>query len=414
MKTNDVHVALPTSKSLSNRWLMVNHVTGNSFVLHNLSEADDTQLLATLLQQLRRRSSSLFYCHNAGSTARFLMALLALTPGQWTLTGDDRLRQRPMEPLIHCLRSLGAQIRCTENEGFLPVEITGTVPDHKMADIDPVMSSQYVSAMLLAGALMPDGLRLTLTGRASSRPYIQMTQAVLQQAGIENSVSANNRVYKVEALSNRTLRPHRVVEIERDWSSAAFVYGMAALKRNTRLRMQGLSRTHTCQGDSVAADIFAQLGVATQELRSPYRSTVRSIAVEGKLDIQPKLEWNFLDCPDLLPVVITVCAALGVEARLKGVKNLRIKESDRLSALQTELQKMGGIMICTDTEVQVLPAELHPTEPVSSHNDHRIAMAFGILKLRYPEIVVEQPESVSKSFPQFWDQLQKLNGNPPC
>lgn len=408
MKTNDVHVALPTSKSLSNRWLIVNHVTGASFVLHNLSEADDTQLLATLLQQLRRRSSSFFYCRNAGSTARFLMALLALTPGQWTLSGDERLRQRPMEPLIRCLRSLGAQIKCTENEGFLPVDITGVIPDHKMAEIDPVLSSQFVSAMLLSGVLMPDGLRLTLTGRASSRPYIQMTQTVLQQAGIDNSVSANNRVYKVEPLANRSLRSHRVVEIERDWSSAAYVYGMAALKRNTRLRMQGLSRTNTCQGDSVVADIFEQLGVATQELRSPYRSAVRSIAVEGKLDVQPKLEWNFIDCPDLLPVVITVCAALGVEAHLKGVKNLRHKESDRLMALQTELEKMGGHIDCSENELHIHPSELHPTDPVSSHGDHRIAMAFGILMLRFPELVVEQTETVSKSFPHFWEQLQKL------
>lgn len=408
MRTNDVHIALPTSKSLSNRWLMVNHVTDAGFVLKNLSTADDTQLLQALLGQLRRGNSQLFYCRNAGSTARFMMALLALTPGTWTLTGDERLKQRPMAPLIECLRSLGSNIICTGQEGFLPVTISGAIPDHKMAEIDPVASSQFVSAMLLVGALMPDGLRLTLTGRASSRPYIQMTQAVMAQGGISNSVSTNNRVYKVEPISPIHHKIHKLIEIERDWSSASYIYGAAALVPHTRLRMQGLSLSNSCQGDKVTAEIFSHLGVVTHEVKSPYKANVRSITVEGTGEVEPTLEYNFIDCPDLLPVVITTCAALGVAAKLKGVKNLRIKESDRLLALQTELRKMGGQMTFDDTQATIIPSTLNPTQPVCSHDDHRIAMAFGILKLKYPNLVIEQPESTSKSFPEFWEQLELI------
>ena len=200
MKTNDLHIELPTSKSLSNRWLILNHIAGYPFALRNLSTADDTVLLQTLLSQLRRGTTNHFYCHNAGTVARFLLTLLAVTPGQWTLNGDQRLKQRPFAPLINTLRSMGCRITCTEQEGCLPVTIEGYIPQHKMADIDPSASSQFVSAMLLIGPLLPQGLTLTLTDRAASRPYIDMTCSVLNQAGIETSVSPNRRVYRVATL----------------------------------------------------------------------------------------------------------------------------------------------------------------------------------------------------------------------
>ena len=200
MKTNDIHIELPSSKSISNRWLVLNHIAGYPFVLRNLSTADDTQLLQTLLGQLRRGTTTHFHCHNAGTVARFLLALLAVTPGQWSLSGDERLKQRPFGPLINSLRSMGCNIRCTEQEGCLPVSIEGYLPQRKMVDIDPSASSQFVSAMLLVGPLLPQGLTLTLTDRAASRPYIDMTLAVLNQAGIETSVSANRRVYRVAQI----------------------------------------------------------------------------------------------------------------------------------------------------------------------------------------------------------------------
>ena len=411
MKTNDLHIELPASKSLSNRWLVLNYLTGASFVLRNLSTADDTLLLQALLNQLRHGTSNHFHCRNAGTVARFLMAVLAVTPGEWMLSGDDRLKHRPFSPLINALRNMGCHIDCTEQEGCLPVRITGYMPQHKMTELDPSASSQFVSAMLLIGPMLPQGLTLTLTDRAASRPYIDMTCTVLNQAGIETSVSPNRRVYRVNTLPQSMPNRNLAIAIERDWSSASYIYAAAALVPGLRLRMPGLSLSNSCQGDRVAAQIFEHLGVTTREVRSPYRKQVRSITVCGTGKPESTLEYNFLDCPDLLPAVVVTCAALGVRARLKGIKNLRLKESDRIKALKQELEKMGGVLTQTATEIRLTPATLHPTAPVSTHGDHRIAMAFGVLTLLYPDLVIEEPEQVSKSFPDFWTQLNAIRNN---
>ena len=407
MNTNDIHIELPASKSLSNRWLILNYLYNSSFVLRNLSTANDTQLMQALLNQLRHGSSNLFYCNNAGTVARFLIAVLAITPGQWVLTGDERLKQRPMGPLIDSLRSMGCKIECTGEEGFLPVNITGYIPQYKMTEIDPSTSSQFVSAMLLIGTQLPNGLTLTLTDRAASRPYIDMTCAVLNQAGIETSVSRNKRVYRVNHFPQEKCTKNLVVNIERDWSSASYIYAAAALLPGIRLRMAGLTLTSS-QGDRVLAQLFEKLGVKTREVRSPYRANQRSVTIEGTGMHESLFEYNFIDCPDLLPAVLVCCAALGVKARLRGIKNLRLKESDRLEALKEELGKMGATMNMTATEARLVPSTLHPTEPVKTHGDHRIAMAFGVLTLIYPDLVIEDPDQVSKSFPDFWQQLKTL------
>ena len=405
LETNDLHIALPSSKSLSNRWLVLNHLLGRPFALRNLSDSDDTAILQTLLGQLRRGKNSEFFCGNAGTVARFMLAVLAITPGEWTLDGDERLRQRPMGPLIEALRGMGFPIRCLGEEGFLPLHITGYMPPHKMTEIDPSESSQYVSAMLLIGPFLPQGLTLTLTDRAASRPYIDMTLTVLNRAGITTSVSPNRRVYRVNPVQSLT---HSNISIERDWSAAAYIYAAAALLPHHRLRMQGLSLSGSCQGDKVTAELFSHFGVTTREVRSPYRKEVRSVTVEGNGTHDTTFEHNFIDCPDLLPPVLITCAALGVKARLKGVKNLRLKESDRLQVLTEELGKMGCRVTQTATELKFFPTNLKPLEPVDDHGDHRIAMAFGILSLRYPDIRLLNPSCVTKSYPTFWEQVELL------
>lgn len=408
MKTNDLHIALPASKSLSNRWLILNYISNGNFVLRNLSTADDTVLLQALLTQLRHHSGNLFYCGNAGTVARFLLALLSVTPGEWTLTGDERLRQRPMAPLIQSLRSMGCQIRCTQEEGCLPVVINGYMPQYKMVELDPNASSQFVSALLLIGPLLPNGITVTLTDRAASRPYIDMTLRVLEQAGYPASVNAVNRVYRSAPMPPHARKQPRVINIERDWSSAAIIYAAAALLPGFRMRMQGLSLENSTQGDKITAELFRRLGVSTREMRNPYHQNARSIVVQRTTDPEPMFEHNFLDCPDLLPPVLVTCAALGVKARLKGVKNLRVKESDRLSALQEELSKMGGRMTITAHEVRLTPTPLHAVEGLCGHGDHRIAMSLAVLSLAYPGTTIDNPSLVSKSFPEFWAQLELI------
>lgn len=409
MKTNDLHIALPSSKSLSNRWLVLNHLLGNRFLLRGLSDSDDTILMQTLLGQLRRGRTTEFNCGNAGTVARFMLAVLAITPGRWTLDGDERLRLRPMAPLIDSLRIMGCPIQCLGEEGFLPVLITGFTPVHKMTEVNPSNSSQYASAMLLIGAMMPLGLTLTLTDRAASRPYINMTLNVLQQAGITTSVSANQRVYRVDPCPSLPAGSRNAIVIERDWSSASYIYATAALLPHHRIRLPGLSLSTSCQGDKIVAELFARLGVKTREVKSPYRRNVHSITIEGTGVHDDTFEHNFIDCPDLMPTVLVTCAALGIKARLKGVKNLRLKESDRIQALSEELGKMGCHITHTATEVRLNPSTLvMPSQPINVHHDHRIAMAFGILTLLFPDLEIEDRESVSKSFPNFWEQLEEV------
>ena len=406
MNTNDIRINLPASKSMSNRWLMINHLTGSHFRVNKLSTSDDTCLLRRLLQQLEGGTSNLYYCDNAGSVAHFLMPLLAITPGHHILTGDVRLQQRPMAPIIEALRQMGLRIECTEREGFLPVHIQGGVPTKRTVSVDPLLSSQFVSALLLIAPRLPEGISLTMTQRPTSRPYIEMTCDALRQAGVEVRRSSNGRTYYVQPISQKPKAA--TITIERDWSSASYFYTMALLRPELRIRLLGL-QLDSCQGDSAADTFFRQLGVQSTEVRSPYRTTGRSVTLQGGGERQKSVQFNCLDCPDLVPTFAVAAAAVGVRTILKGVSNIALKESDRMEAITTELLRMGGKVNSTGEELHILPAELRPTEPVRTYGDHRIAMAFAPLRLRFPDLQIENPDVVGKSFPEFWDEFAKVN-----
>ena len=411
MNTNDIRITLPASKSMSNRWLMINHLTGGHFRINKLSTSGDTRLLRKLLTQIEEGGGSeVYYCNNAGSVARFLMPLLAITPSHHTLTGDDRLCQRPMAPLIEALRQMGLRVECTEKEGFLPLHIQGGIPTRRTVSVDPLLSSQFVSALLLIAPRMPEGISLTMTQRPTSRPYIEMTCDALRQAGIEVRRSSNGRTYYVQPLERRPKAA--VVSVERDWSSASYFYTMALLRPDLRIRLLGL-QLDSCQGDSATDAFFRLLGVRSTEVRSPYRSAARSITVQGpeSKNYIPRAQFNCLDCPDLVPTFAVAAAAAGVRTLLKGVSNIALKESDRMEAISTELQRMGGKVSCSADEMVILPSDLHPTEPVRTYNDHRIAMAFAPLRLRFPDLQIEHPEVVDKSFPEFWQQFDQVLQN---
>jgi len=405
MNTNDIRINLPASKSMSNRWLMINHITGSRFRITKLSTSADTRLLRKLLTQLDEGTSDTYYCDNAGSVARFLMPLLAITPGHHVLTGDARLRQRPMAPIIEALRQMGLRIECTDVEGFLPVHIQGGIPSKRTVSVDPLLSSQFVSALLLVAPRLPEGISLTMTQRPTSRPYIEMTCDALRQAGIEVRRSSNGRTYYVQPLAGKPTAAS--VTIERDWSSASYFYTMALLRPDLRLRLLGL-QLDTCQGDSAADAFFRQLGVQSTEVRSPYRASSRSITLQGGGGMARTAQFNCLDCPDLVPTFAVAAAAVGIRTILKGVSNIALKESDRMMAISNELRRMGGKINASGDELHILPSPLNPKEPVQTYGDHRIAMAFAPLRLRFPDLVVEHPEVVDKSFPEFWDEFDKV------
>ena len=390
---------------MSNRWLMINHISGGHFRIGKLSTSGDTKLLRRLLNQIEQHSSEVFYCDNAGSVARFLMPLLALTSGTHILTGDERLRQRPMAPLIEALRQMGLRIECTEKEGFLPVTIQGGTPTRRTVQVDPLLSSQFVSALLLIAPTLSEGLSLTMTGRPTSRPYIDMTCDALRQAGADIRRSSNGRTYYVQPGIHRS--PGQVINIERDWSSASYFYTMAMLRPELRIRLLGL-QLDTAQGDSATDTFFRQLGIVSTEVRSPYRAAARSITIQGGGQRSKQVQFNCIDCPDLVPTFAVAAAATGVKTILKGVSNIALKESDRMQSITTELRRMG-VKVETDNDVMtVYPSTLHPTAPVQTYGDHRIAMAFAPLRLIFPDIVIENPEVVDKSFPEFWEEFAKI------
>lgn len=375
-------------------------------MLKNLSASDDTRLLQRLLKQLKQGSDSFFYCDNAGTVARFLLALLAITPGTYFLSGDERLHQRPMRDLVDALLSMGFQLSPASEEVELPIQVTGTMPTRKMVSIRATKSSQFVSALMLMGLALPTGITVNLVGRITSRPYIEMTASVLRQAGVQVSLSPNGHIYAVESQPS-AIAGKRVVTIENDWSAASYFYTMAALCPGVRIRLRSLS-LDSCQGDRVVDELFSHLGVRSQQVRSPYRMAVRSLTLTAGTPPERQFTHNFIDCPDLMPTMAVACAVLGVDARLRGIKNLRMKESDRINALMSELRRMGCRVESSDDVMHLYPSELHPVDVVHTYGDHRIAMAFAPLLLRFPEMTFDHPEVVSKSFPDFWTQFQKV------
>ena len=405
MNTNDIRINLPASKSMSNRWLMINHIMGSRFRIGKLSTSDDTKLLRNLLTQLENHTSDVYYCNNAGSVARFIMPQLAMTSGHHILTGDERLCERPMAPLIDALRQMGFRVECMEREGFLPVQIQGGVPTKRTVQVDPLLSSQFVSALLLAAPRMPEGISLTMTQRPTSRPYIEMSCDALLQAGVEVRRSSNGRTYYVQPLQGKP-KP-AAITIERDWSSASYFYTMAMLRPDLRIRLLGL-QLDSCQGDSATDRFFRQLGVVSTEVRSPYRATSRSITLQGGGEKSKTVQFNCIDCPDLVPTFAVAAAAAGQRTILKDVSNIALKESDRREAITTELRRMGVTVNSTEEEMHILPSKIKPSGMVHTYGDHRIAMAFAPLRLRFPNLKIENPEVVDKSFPEFWDEFDKV------
>ena len=385
---------------------MVNALTKGTFVLKNLSASDDTKLMRSLLQQAQRGTSSVYYCNNAGTVARFMIAYLSLRQGVHIVTGDQRLCQRPIDDLVRALNSMGLNVTYTEQEGCLPVQIVGGEANRKMVSINASKSSQFASALMLMGLAMPTGITISLVGRIVSRPYIAMTAEVLRRAGVEVSLSPNGHTYMIGGCPP-LMGQHGVVTIENDWSAASYFYAMSALLPGSRIRLRNLS-LDSCQGDAVVSKIFEHLGVATQQVRSPYRKGSVSLRLTSNGKADKKLSYNFTDNPDLFPTVAVVCAAMGVDAQFRGIQNLRHKESDRIDAVCGELRRMGCRINVDESVMHLYPSQLVAVDEIHTHNDHRIAMAFAPLMLIFRDMKIGNVEVVNKSFPSFWEQFKAV------
>lgn len=400
-------IRLPSSKSISNRLLIIRALASDSFDIANLSDADDTILLQELLQKIRghqyRVSMTELDTANAGTVMRFLTAYLSMVPGKWILTGSERMKQRPIGILVDGLKSMGAQIDYLSKLGYPPVMIHGTSLKGREIIVDPGISSQFISALILIGPKIPNGLTLHLSGPAVSFPYVKMTISLLKDFGI-HVVQGRSRIFITEGdylPCNYTVEP--------DWSAAAFWYEAAALADHVDLELEGFTK-NSIQGDSVVSDIFRAFNVITEFTAKGIHLTKSSQPLK-----ENQFKFNFSDHPDIAPAVITSCSMLGLHGLFTGLKSLQIKETDRLLALKTEYEKIGIIAETYSTgnlipaiEIMAGRVTCPPGMQFSTYGDHRMAMTFAPLAILNGNILIENPEVVTKSYPGFWNDLVSL------
>ncbi|RYU77759.1 3-phosphoshikimate 1-carboxyvinyltransferase [Hymenobacter persicinus] len=386
---------LPSSKSESNRALIIQALAGGG-ELENLSDANDTQLMQRLLTD---QQAPEFNAEDAGTVMRFLTAYLAATGRTTQLVGTARMYERPIAVLVEALRQLGADIEYAGQDGYPPLRLNGWHP--ALAADEPAeltvrgdISSQYISALLMIGPTLPAGLRLWLTGKVGSRPYIRMTQSLMQHFG-----ATCRDLGTVLEVRPGAYQPADYT-IESDWSAASYWYALVALgEEGSTIILPGL-REHSWQGDQAIVGIMDQLGVATEFFPDGVQLTRKASAAA--------VEQDFSDCPDLAQTVAVVAAALGIPVAMTGLESLRIKETDRILALQTELAKFGATMAEEAPERFVVRSANFQVngQQVETYHDHRMAMAFAPLALRGP-LTVLGPQVVRKSYPRFWKELER-------
>ncbi|EJF10371.1 3-phosphoshikimate 1-carboxyvinyltransferase [Pontibacter sp. BAB1700] len=384
-------VQLPASKSEANRALIIAALAGGKSELQNLSEANDTQLL----QRLLNSDSDTIDAEDAGTVMRFLTAYYAVTGQQKTLTGTDRMCQRPIKVLVEALQELGAGIAYLGEEGYPPLQISGFKGSGKKhLKVRSDISSQYISALIMVAPLLPDGLELELDGKISSRPYIEMTLALMKHFGVEASFEGNTITVPHQKYQPATFA------VESDWSAASYWYSMVALAKEADVTLLGL-REDSHQGDKAIVDIMRRLGVHTEFKQEGVRLT--------KKHAEKRVTFDFSNCPDLAQTNVALCAALGIAVEMTGLESLRIKETDRIQALQIEVLSMGASLEeRTPGIFQMNPTLLTNRElNFRTYEDHRMAMAFAPIALLQP-IQIQEPHVVRKSYPRFWEDLEKM------
>jgi 3-phosphoshikimate 1-carboxyvinyltransferase len=416
-------VNLTGSKSECNRALIIEALSNGKVKVDNVSDSADSVLLAGILRKnqesrvksqevLADGSSELTTHHSplttdnsplttvdigpAGTAMRFLTAYYAIQDDEVILTGSQRMKERPIGVLVDALTELGAHIDFEEKDGYPPIKLKGGFEQiTPQISIQGNISSQYITALLLIAARLPLGLELHIEGELTSRPYVEMTLAMLQSAGIQHTWTDN-----VITIANQDFATTSLY-IEPDWSAASYWYAIAALADEAEIFLTGLT-PYSLQGDSVITEIMANFGITSQ-----FKDGGVHLLKEAK-PLSRKI-FDMKECPDLAQTVIVVCAALGHEATFTGLETLKIKETDRVLALQTELAKMGvkliekGQVYKLDCSEKFIPERMF----INTYHDHRMAMAFAPLALVVPQLEFENGPVVEKSYPAFWDDLEK-------
>ncbi len=396
---------LPSSKSICNRLLILNALSYSPWPVKNLSDSDDTRVLAAALNS----NSNLFHVGAAGTSMRFLTAFLARIVGEWTVTGSARMKERPIKVLVDALRELGAKIEYTEKEGYPPLKIFGSALQGKTLQLPGDISSQYISALLMIAPVITDGLTLELTGSITSRPYISLTLRLMEQFGIKSQWHGN-----VITLPEQSYKPIQVTA-EADWSAASYWFEIIALSQpGASFVLKGLHR-HSLQGDAKVAELFQQLGV-THRFKEDEEL---EITLNGERT--SCFRYDFTDQPDLAQTFAVTCACLNIPFHFSGLHTLTIKETNRIEALILEAAKLGFTFTSNGADDLHFDGSRQPkegTQHIDTWHDHRMAMAFAPAALKVGPIVINDPGVVSKSYPGFWEDLRIAGWgafpNPPA
>ena len=393
----DTHIQLPSSKSISNRVLLINALGGSTVHPENLSECDDTQVM---IKALDGEPKEVIDIQAAGTAMRFLTAYLSVMPGCRILTGTKRMQERPIRLLVDALRELGAQIEYVGNDGFPPLRITGKELTEDRITLPGNVSSQYISALLMIAPCLKNGLTLTLTGNLISKPYIELTLKLMNDFGVQ-ATWTNEQELQVKPQSYLS----RSFYVESDWSAASYWYQIAALAPEAKITLPGLFQ-NSYQGDSKVVELFRCLGVET----TYGNQTVTLSKTPKRTD---RLDYNFINQPDLAQTFVVTCALLGVPFRFCGLQSLKIKETDRMTALIQEMKKIGYILREEEGSILSWDGEkCQPTgEAIDTYEDHRMAMAFAPACFVLPDIRINHPQVVSKSYPHYWEDLQAAGFN---
>lgn len=392
-------IEISGSKSISNRLLILNKLF-DTIIIENLSNSQDTQLLEKALNS----AEEIIDIHHAGTAMRFLTSYFAIQAGKTViLTGSERMKQRPIRFLVDALSNLGAEISYLENEGFPPLKIIGKKLEKSSVSIPAGVSSQFISALMLIGGKLEDGLSIHLEGKVTSRPYLEMTLKILRSIGISNQWEGNT----IQIFPDmQTEKDSQIIPfvVESDWSSASYFYSMAAIGRDT-INLKSF-KPYSLQGDSVLKEIYWKFfGVNTISEGAESRI---SLMPEHYFNYPEKIILNMNDCPDIAQTVCVTATAMNIPFEITGLSTLKVKETDRLLALKNELFKIGCISEITEDSI-LSQKFFEPNENISieTYNDHRMALSFAPFCL-VKSLHIEDEEVVEKSYPEFWKDFQQL------
>ena len=396
-------IKITGSKSETNRLLLLQALFPN-ITLDNTSNSDDSEVM----QKALKGNDEIVDIHHAGTAMRFLTAYFAVNEGrEVVLTGSSRMKERPIKVLVEALQQLGAQISYENEEGYPPIRIKGQKITANKVNIPANVSSQYISALLLIAPKLENGIELTLVGEITSIPYIKMTLALLNEIGVETSFEGN--VINVKPLTTHERQrigeanpKPQTLTVESDWSSASYFFSIVALAEiGTEITLSSYKQ-NSLQGDSSLVEIYKNLGVDTVFENN-------SIVLRKSVTPNSQLSnCNLNSSPDIAQTIVATCLGLGIGCHLTGLHTLKIKETDRLEALRIELTKLGAnISVTNDSLTLVATKDINPNVKIATYNDHRMAMAFAPLALKAP-IIIENAEVVSKSYPDFWEDLKRL------